>query len=99
MSEPGKEKMAGSLKLSPLEKRVLTILADEGYEGFCYWGFAGLIANTQLDRKQVRRACRSLARKGYARFGRGLWTKDGEPAGSGYCATKAGADALAELTQ
>jgi hypothetical protein len=74
-------------------KKVLTALADSysSYEDFCYSNFAGLSSETGLDRKQVRKSCRFLMRKGLAQFGRGLWTDDGEPAGSGYAATKAGA--------
>lgn len=44
----------------------------------------------RLDRATIRRSCRSLTRKGLARFGRGLWTEDMEPRGSGYAATKDG---------
>ena len=79
------------------EKKVLAVLAeawgDEEYEDeFPCLGFARLIDDTKLDRKTVRRACRSLKRKGLAQFVRGLWTEDGEPAGAGYSATKEGAD-------
>lgn len=79
------------------EQKVLVELADHwsSYEGYCYSGFASLCTETGLDRKIVRRACRSLTRKGLAQFGRGLWTEDGEPAGSGYASTKDGA-ALAQ---
>jgi len=51
---------------------------------FGYRRFDDISANTGLDRRTVRRACRSLTRKGLAEYGRGLWTEDGEPAGSGY---------------
>jgi monoamine oxidase len=43
-----------------------------------------------MNRKRIRRACRSLARKGLAEFHRGLWRESGEPGGSGYGATRAG---------
>lgn len=52
-------------------------------------GFAGIMHSTGLDRKQVRRACRSLAKKGYTKYERVLWNDDG-PAGAGYRATKEG---------
>lgn len=81
-------------KLNEIEGKVLAALvhAFSSYEGFCYQAFASLSEETGLDRKQVRRACRSLSRKGLAEFGKGLWTDDGEPAGSGYAATQAAAD-------
>ena len=79
-------------KLNDSETKVLAALVEaSGYEGFGYLGFASLSSETRLDRKKVRRACRSLARKGLAEYGRGLWTEDGELAGSGYAATPVGA--------
>lgn len=68
-------------------------------EDFCFVGFAGLAADTGLERSAVRRSCRFLARKGLAKFGHGLWTEDGEPAGSGYCATEAGVEFVGEEQQ
>lgn len=47
-------------------------------------------------RAGVRRACRSLARKGLAEYHKGLWTEDGEPAGAGYCISKVGIAYLEE---
>lgn len=74
------------MRLNENERKVLGELPpwDDSYVSFAY-----LSSNTGLDRKAVRRACRSLARKGLAEYGRGLWNDEG-PAGSGYCATKAG---------
>ena len=83
------------MKLNENECKVLTVLADDlDYCGFCYSSFARIADNCLLDVRQVRRACRSLARKGLAEYKRGLWTEEGEPAGSGYGATKAGSEAL-----
>lgn len=48
----------------------------------------------RLNAMEVRLGCRSLARKGLAEFGKGLWDDEG-PAGSGYCATKQGRASLA----
>ena len=77
------------MKLNDDEQQVMMFLGLESEPG--YYGFAGIIDNCiGLDRKRVRRACRSLARKGLLQFGRGLWTEDGEPAGSGYGATTDG---------
>jgi len=87
------------MNLNPNEAKVLVELVDaySSYDGFCFRGFDGISRETGLDRKIVRRACRSLARKGLAEYGRGLWTEDGEPAGSGYAATKAGAERAKDL--
>lgn len=49
---------------------------------------------TGLDRKIIRRACRSLARKGLAKCCHGLCDEDGNFRGSGYIATKAGASLM-----
>jgi hypothetical protein len=85
------------MNLNPNETKVLVELADlHGYEECCYSGFDPLARETGLDRKVVRRACRSLARKGLAEYGRGLWSEDGEPAGSGYAATRAGVEGCSD---
>lgn len=81
------------------EKKVLAILAGNyrGGDEFLFFDFSSLGSETNLDRKLVRRACRSLTRRGYARFASGLWTEDGEPAGSGYGATRDGLKAAETL--
>lgn len=56
----------------------------------CFLPFATTMKRTGLDRRKVRLACRSLTRKGFAEFCSGLWTDDGEMAGSGYAATSRG---------
>lgn len=78
--------MAFSGKLNDREGAVLACLKDahDGMGGFSYLAFAPIQAETGLTRKDVRRACRSLTRKGLAEFGSGLWTEVGYPAGSGY---------------
>lgn len=89
--------MSETPNLNPHERKVLKFLA----ENFA-WGesgvfpFAPICKATRLDRKSVRRACRSLARKQLAEFYRGLWFEDGGPAGAGYSATKAGAELFPE---
>lgn len=81
--------------MSPTEQKVLCELV---LSGEFYQAFASLQEGTKLERKVVRRCCRSLARKGLAEYGRGLWSEDGEPRGSGYRA-KGDAFAIAsELT-
>ena len=80
------------VKLNPIERKVLMCLVEAGgHEGFGYCSFKCIEQETQkLEIKEIRRACRSLARKGLVVYGKGLWTEDGEPAGSGYAATTAG---------
>lgn len=81
------------MNLNDKERKILEYLADEsGDYGYC--NFGAIHAETRIDRKAIRRACRSLTRKGLAQFGKGLWTEDGEPAGSGYAATEAGVVAI-----
>lgn len=80
------------MKLNENERKVLQFLVFEFSDEFGFYSFAGISAVTRLDRRRVRLACRSLARKGLTRFCHGLWSPDGEPRGSGYGATDAGAD-------
>lgn len=79
-------------KLNENEKKVLEALVDayssDGESG--YFAFAGLEKKTGLERRIVRLACRSLARKGYTEYQKALWSEDG-PAGAGYGATEKGA--------
>jgi len=77
------------MNLNEAEKQVLAFLAT-GSEDFGVYSFDPIARHTKLDRKAVRRACRSLKRKGLTEFHFGCWTEDGEPAGSGYGATKDG---------
>lgn len=78
------------MRLNPVEAKVLSVLVEDYDPDGPFYSFAAIIAaGGPDDRKAVRRACRSLARKGLARYGRGLWTEDGEMAGAGYAATKA----------
>jgi DNA-binding MarR family transcriptional regulator len=77
------------MNLNDNEIKVLARLSAANEDFGCY-GFAALIRQTRLNRKVVRRACRSLARKGLAEFHRGLFTEDGLVAGSGYAATYQG---------
>lgn len=45
---------------------------------------------TGISRPVVRRACRQLARRGLAAYGKGLWSEEGGLAGAGYGITEAG---------
>ena len=81
----------GEMKIGEQERQVLIVLSDYWHEeGNCIY-FKTIEQETKLNTGQVRRACRSLARKDLAEFHRGLFTEDGEVAGSGYCASEKGA--------
>lgn len=84
------------VKLSQNEATVLKFLAENFSLDSGVFSFAPICKTTQLDRRIVRLACRSLARKGLTKFYRGLCTDDGDFAGAGYAATKAGADMFPE---
>lgn len=83
------------MKVTDKEKSVLTALVEDydtsGWDETGFWSFDPLAKKTGLERRIVRLACRSLARKGLAKFMRGLVNMDGEMAGAGYGATKEGA--------
>lgn len=78
-------------KINPKERLVLDYIGETGGDlDWCAYSFAPIMKNTGLTRPEVRRACRSLARKGLTAFERALWTEDGEMVGAGYRATAAG---------
>lgn len=60
-----------------------------------YLSFKLISRRSGLNLVETRQAVRSLADRGCAAFSRGLWTEDGEPAGSGYRATDDGRAACA----
>jgi hypothetical protein len=80
------------MPINEKEKLVLDVLA-EAYSPDEWGAFAfdNLSGATKLERKEVRRACRSLAKKGFAKYERTLVNDDGDPAGAGYRATEEGA--------
>ena len=85
------------MKLNDNERNVLRALYElSAVDGLYCVSFAPLIRATKLDRKAVRRACRSLKRKGLAEFHSPLFNDDGEVAGAGYCISRAGADMMKE---
>lgn len=84
------------MKLTEAERDVLGFLVDHFDHDFGFYSFDGIRGDVNRDRKEIRRACRSLKRKGLTEFKAGLWTDCGEPAGSGYAATDAGIAALEE---
>ena len=73
--------------LSVAEASVLACLACD--DEWAY-PFAHISSDTGLSRDETRTACRALAVRGLAQFCRGLMTEDGDVAGSGYSATRAG---------
>jgi hypothetical protein len=93
------ENIMGEIKLARVnenERKVLAALA-EWYSDEAEWNafyLRGLVSETKLELSQVRRSVCSLAKKGLAKYERGLFNEDGEVAGSGYRATLAGAALL-----
>lgn len=88
----------GTIKLNEDEAKCLEIL-DKSYGNDLVYSFSYYEADTGLDRKRVRRAIRSLARRGFAEYHKGLMDDDGMVAGSGYIGTKKGSDFLQEQQQ
>lgn len=80
------------MRLNEKEHTILEALADSYHpEEWGAYSFAPLSKKVGLEIKEVRRACRSLARKGLAQYERVLVDSDGVPAGAGYRATEEGA--------
>lgn len=87
-----------SVRLNPNEAAVLRFFVDgqmEAEEG-AHWTFASIMRETGLERSMVRRACRSLWRRGLASYERALWNDDG-PAGAGYASSAWGDLVMAAL--
>lgn len=86
------------VRLSRNEWRVLSALQDMSseYEKGSGFYFRGIAKHARMRRKDVRLACRSLARKGLAQYERGLFNDDGGLAGSGYSLTTAGSELTEE---
>jgi hypothetical protein len=55
-----------------------------------YLSFKGIASRSGVDLCHIRRDVRHLARKGLMKFAKGLWTDEGDMAGSGYAITEAG---------
>lgn len=87
-------------RLNPVEERVLLSLLDLSRPNgeYCV-PFAPIQDDTGLSRDFVRAACRSLTDYKLAVYFSGLWTEDGEPAGSGYSITEDGASIAAMIAQ
>lgn len=84
------------MNLSENENRVLEYLCQDGELA---WHFAPICQDLNMNRNEVRSACRSLRDKGMARFCRGLMDEDGQLAGSGYSATREGEQTFAYMLE
>jgi Mn-dependent DtxR family transcriptional regulator len=80
--------------MSPNERKALAALVEHYSIDFGYFTFATIASESGLAPHLVRRTVRSLARKGFAEYAKGLWTEDGRLAGAGYRATEAGRNAI-----
>lgn len=89
MTKKGEAKNYRIVNHNKNELKVLTKLAEATPGGELCVSFSYL-QEEGLDYKAVRKACRSLKKKGLAEFHRGLMDDDGMAAGSGYCVTRAG---------
>ena len=89
--------MAEKIKTNEKERKCLKSLVEVSEEGWCKF-FSTIAEDTGLTKKEVRRAVRSLSRKGLAQYTRGLLAEDDSPGyfGSGYGATRAGIIFLGE---
>lgn len=85
------------IKINDKERKVLGVMAEDFDDDMNCRYFRSLASMTKLTIPEVRRAARSLTKKGLAEYHRGLFDEDGMVAGSGYCATKAGVDLIAEI--
>jgi hypothetical protein len=77
--------------LSERQAKCLATLSDMSLP----WGeyclsFRVIEIDAGMNRIDVKRSVRALARKGFAEFHNGLTTEDGSFAGAGYCITPAG---------
>lgn len=87
------------MKLNEKELKCLEVLADSYHSDWNYLCFAYIVEDTKLTLTEVRRAVRSLAKKDMVQFARGLFTEDGEVAGSGYGCTRLGFDLILSKKQ
>jgi len=77
-------------RLLPHHMRVLTELDAQTEPGEICVGFAHISLCLEMDRSDVRRIVRHLARRNLAEFHKGLCDDDGMFRGSGYCISHRG---------
>ena len=82
--------------LTALERQALSAWEDTSEYGGLH--FAAIQKRSKIKPHLVRRVVRALARKGYVKFCRGMWTEDGEMYGSGYAITNTARAAIARAT-
>lgn len=74
-----------------LDLHVLVYIDDHGTRGFDWLAFnLRCFTNDWITRDMASAICKSLRDRGFLTYERGLFTEDGEPAGSGYAITDAG---------
>ena len=78
------------------ELKILTYLAKELSYGYATY-FKTIARNTRISQREVRLACRSMARKGWTEYMKGLFDEEGYTAGSGYGITEEGVCKAFEL--
>nr|WP_319498052.1 hypothetical protein [uncultured Cohaesibacter sp.] len=81
-----------------LEQHVLRLLADayKANQDFCYLTLKAL-ETPEINCEIIRAILIDLRKDGLATYAKGLWTDDGELAGSGYAITPDGRDYLRAL--
>ena len=89
---------AVSAALDQLKLVILSVLAEEAYDGWCM-NLHGLSSRTEMPREVIRGLATELRKDGCIQHQNGLWREDGTSAGSGYFITKAGRLELARLSQ
>lgn len=84
--------------ITEVEKKVLEVLfgSTRLHGEYCI-GFDWIEGDTNLSRKEVKKAVHSLKEKGLAEFYRGLMDDDNQVAGSGYCISKKGVELAEKL--
>lgn len=83
-----------NLKLSDEKAAILKFLGEK--PDWCF-PFLPIQKEFGMERNEVRRICRYLAKHNLLEFTRGLFNEDGEVAGSGYCITPKGVAYLREF--
>lgn len=89
------------LSLSENQLEVLRYLVNgrQQYEEGTGFYMRGIAAETGLEYRLVRLACRAMARKGLTEYTGPLFNDDGMVAGSGYRATETGEEVIARMDE
>lgn len=82
-----------------MDRYVLSVMAggQGSFEATEYFRPLAAFERNWFSRDMARAFLRDLTDRGLAQYSRGLWTEDGEPAGSGYAITNAGLALLDKL--